>query len=420
MKILTKGLAALAAGLLIVLATAIPSFATHPAVVLTGFCNPVTGKVDLSGTVTGDPAYNNVKGKVVSESIAFAPSFVGLDVKGSKGGSSTATGLAYATSYKLKIGVQFENHSAGDIVYNEATYTPNFRSCAPTDKLDATASVVVTPATCESAGVPSFAIENATWENETDVTDGERKAIANTGHRFADNSTTALVTYTIEPKLSQNEPPCKTNKPDDLVEVVVTYSDPDCVTLTVTKTTTTTTTGSEYDPITNTWPRTAPVVVSVPELIELTSDQLRDCTPKPEDESSFVEFRDTDCDRDDVTIRRIITKVTSEWNGSIWERVIDVTIESYTDEKNADEIAECIPPTEPPVECDEGEEVSNGACVPADEPNPGKPDAPSSLAVTGANPAPGIFGAALLTLAGGFMLWPSIARRIRAKKLANN
>jgi hypothetical protein len=66
---------------------------------------------------------------------------------------------------------------------------------------DASASATPTPATCQAAGGVTFAISHAKWENNTDLTDGSRNAIADSGHAFSDGTTTLAVTYTIQPKL---------------------------------------------------------------------------------------------------------------------------------------------------------------------------------------------------------------------------
>ena len=65
---------------------------------------------------------------------------------------------------------------------------------------DASASASTTPATCTAAGTVTFSITNATWDDETDLTDGSRTATALAGHVFADTlAPTATVTYVLEP-----------------------------------------------------------------------------------------------------------------------------------------------------------------------------------------------------------------------------
>jgi len=70
---------------------------------------------------------------------------------------------------------------------------------------DASASVVVTPPTCDKDGVPSVNAEGtqyATLENKLDETPGDHVAVftAAEGHQFADGSTTLEVKYTVKAK----------------------------------------------------------------------------------------------------------------------------------------------------------------------------------------------------------------------------
>lgn len=75
---------------------------------------------------------------------------------------------------------------------------------------DATASVVVTPASCGVAGTAEFTIANATWNSAaaTSVGTHERTATADDGHTFPGGETTKTVSYTIEAALTTTEPPC--------------------------------------------------------------------------------------------------------------------------------------------------------------------------------------------------------------------
>lgn len=85
-------------------------------------------------------------------------------------------------------------------------------TCAPPDVKDADASATVTSSgTCLAKGAVQFNIVNATWENTTDVTDGSRKATANAGHKFADGSTTKIVTYDANAlkQIGYKDPACK-------------------------------------------------------------------------------------------------------------------------------------------------------------------------------------------------------------------
>lgn len=84
--------------------------------------------------------------------------------------------------------------------------------CSKPEVKDADASATVTSSgTCLAKGAVQFNIVNATWENTTDVTDGSRKATANAGHKFADGSTTKIVTYDANAlkQIDYKDPACK-------------------------------------------------------------------------------------------------------------------------------------------------------------------------------------------------------------------
>ena len=88
---------------------------------------------------------------------------------------------------------------------------------------DASASVVVTSASCGVPGTALFTIENATWNSDAITTAGthSRTATANEGHAFAGGETTKTVSYTIEAALTTTEPPCAPPAP--------TFTDPVCI-----------------------------------------------------------------------------------------------------------------------------------------------------------------------------------------------
>ena len=72
----------------------------------------------------------------------------------------------------------------------------------PTTPEDASASATPTAATCDAPGIVNFSITNATWENDTDLTDGSRLAIANAGHLFPGGASTLVVNYTFPSQLT--------------------------------------------------------------------------------------------------------------------------------------------------------------------------------------------------------------------------
>lgn len=93
------------------------------------------------------------------------------------------------------------------------------------DCADATASATVTGATCSSDSVPSFSIENAAWEDSTDVTDGSRVANADARHTFSDGTNQTVVTYDVVPALTGdqcNPPPSSTPSPPPTQELAQT------------------------------------------------------------------------------------------------------------------------------------------------------------------------------------------------------
>ena len=86
------------------------------------------------------------------------------------------------------------------VKHTEWKYTYTDEQCPPVQ--DASASVAVTPATCEVDGTATFSIANATWADPADVTDGSRVAIADAGHAFAGGATELTVTYALQKKFS--------------------------------------------------------------------------------------------------------------------------------------------------------------------------------------------------------------------------
>ena len=69
-----------------------------------------------------------------------------------------------------------------------------------TPKIALASFAVSTQATCTATSQSEFSIENATWDSDAVLTAGThtRTATANDGHQFANGSTTATVTYTVD------------------------------------------------------------------------------------------------------------------------------------------------------------------------------------------------------------------------------
>jgi LPXTG-motif cell wall-anchored protein len=74
---------------------------------------------------------------------------------------------------------------------------------------DATASATTTPGTCLAKGSVTFAIENATWDDHNDTSDGSRDATATAGHAFANGDDHFTVTYTIPPPTDWKDAACQ-------------------------------------------------------------------------------------------------------------------------------------------------------------------------------------------------------------------
>lgn len=100
--------------------TATSAVATHPLVSGVAKCNTSTGLFDIVWTVGGDAGYPDVTAEVVSQSTPTNPTFVGREFTGSETGTAVVRGQAAGT-YELTVGVQFDNHANGDIVYNTGT-----------------------------------------------------------------------------------------------------------------------------------------------------------------------------------------------------------------------------------------------------------------------------------------------------------
>jgi hypothetical protein len=128
-----------------------------------------------------------VDGKVV-EDTSFSTSFVKT--------------YAFADQYVAHTwNVQVTAWDSSGYSYTQSgTSTP----CVPPVTKDASASASVgTAATCLADSTVNFAITNATWDTDADLTVGShtRTATADAKHVFADGSTKATVTYVITAKL---------------------------------------------------------------------------------------------------------------------------------------------------------------------------------------------------------------------------
>lgn len=168
-----------------------------------------------------------------------------------------------------------------------------------------------------------------------------------------------------------------------------------------------------------------------------------DCVPpKPEDRTEDSEWVEgpNDCALDVIELHGVRTSTTWSLEGNHWVATITTTPISDTRPKTAAEIADCappppvdvcpnldgdqsvvpdgyeladelcalipVPPVDPPT-CVEGEELSNGVCVPADLPDPVPPVTthPDRLATTGADMSWVPFVAILAAIGGAFLVF---------------
>lgn len=202
-------LSALAIAVGMVAFTTTTAGATVPTVVGSAVCNPTTGLFDITWTVGGDTRYSEQTATIKEQSVATAPTLVEQSVKAAGFVTGLQAGVAAGT-HSLTVKVQWTNYPTGVLVSKTGSVTTSGECTIPTPD-DATASATPTAATCEGPGGVTFEITNATWENNTDLTDGSRKAIANEGHLFPGGHKTIDVGYQIQPQLTGAQctpPPC--------------------------------------------------------------------------------------------------------------------------------------------------------------------------------------------------------------------
>lgn len=106
-----------------------PASATHPQVQGVATCNTTTGLYDVVWTVTSDPGYT--AGGTFTSATRVSSQIVGKTVAGSGAAVTPAPTETVATNaaLSLTVGIQFTNHSAGDIVYNTGSATFNTPTC---------------------------------------------------------------------------------------------------------------------------------------------------------------------------------------------------------------------------------------------------------------------------------------------------
>ena len=124
-----KTIIAVVLGIGLALGVTTPAIGTHPTVSGTGICNTVTGQYDLTWKVTSDPGYA-AGGKFVSAT-RVSDQIINKVVAGNGAAITPSPVETVATSVPLglKVGIQFDNHAAGDIVYMTGTATFNTPTC---------------------------------------------------------------------------------------------------------------------------------------------------------------------------------------------------------------------------------------------------------------------------------------------------
>jgi hypothetical protein len=156
-------------------------------------------------------------------------------------------------------GTQYDRDFSG-------TSVPCPRAAAP----DASATLTVTPATCDAPGTLVLGdVQNATWGTPVGATGPGRYTVvatADAGHTFPDGTTSQSFDGPLDGALDATAYPCATTPvvPDRPApaRTVSDTTNVDCASMTQTTTTTTTTTDWALDTATNTWVATAPVVTT--------------------------------------------------------------------------------------------------------------------------------------------------------------
>lgn len=219
----------------------------------------------------------------------------------------------------------------------------------PPTVADATASVSVSPATCEAPGSATFAIENATWDDASDTTDGSRTATAADGHVFADGASVTTVTYAIPPQLDADSPDCATADASASAAVTpATCAAPGAATFTIANATwddaTDTTDGSRTATAASghrfaDGSSVATVTYAIPAQLDPRSATCRpDVTPHSTVKTAVQ------CEDTQATVTTTTTTPRFALEGSTWVRGADqVTTKTTTRSLTKAEVASCPP-----------------------------------------------------------------------------
>lgn len=163
MKKIISALAALAVGLgLAVVAVPLAASATHPQVSGFAVCNTQTGNYDVTWSISGDPGYPGVTWEFVSaDRPSVASQIVGKTGTGGEGFTATETVTSKQTLF-LEVGIQFSNHSQGDIVTKQGKVVIT-ENCTPPVVLHPSVSFNYS-ATCGSLSLTTSTADiNPSW-----------------------------------------------------------------------------------------------------------------------------------------------------------------------------------------------------------------------------------------------------------------
>ena len=201
-KRLAAALTATAIAVVGLVAVPTAAFATHPSLNGKGpECVSEAAPGNITWTLGGDTSYPKETATVVWQSVPTTPTLVGQTVKDTQTISAIQS-ITSAGKYDFEVKVQWTNHKKDDLVSQKASV--RVKECeAPKD---ASASVSVTPATCDApASLVYGNIVNATFSGTPNGTAGpgnyDVTATANSGHKMTDGKPSWNFTGALADKL---------------------------------------------------------------------------------------------------------------------------------------------------------------------------------------------------------------------------
>ena len=208
-------LSALALALGMVAFTSMSSSAHQGNIVASAVCNTATGNYDVTYTLSWSNVPDGVHAVMSSRTgvLAFSNGWGYSTFKDwtSRGNSTGNQGSIHWTEQLpgntvgngpwVYAYTKWSNGYDGSLKHDTRAEGLSGNCKIPTPQ-NASASATPTPATCKAPGGVTFSIDNAKWENSSDITDGSRRAIANEDHLFPGGFTTIDVGYVIQPQKS--------------------------------------------------------------------------------------------------------------------------------------------------------------------------------------------------------------------------